>query len=289
MEFQRKDMTVARRPEWLRKKIDFSAMHGAETVLKRSGVRTVCAQARCPNISECFARKCAAFMILGTVCTRSCRFCNVTHGSPLPAADESSAVADAAANLGLGYAVVTSVTRDDIPDGGASLFAAAALALKKKNPSIGVELLVPDFMGSTASVETVVAADPDVFAHNVEMVPSLYSLRPGASYERSLLVLSAAKKAGARRTKSALMLGFGETRPELHRTLEDIRATGCDFLAIGQYLRPSFENVPVARYIEPDEFDEIAGIAYDIGFEHVESAPYVRSSYIADRYILHKD
>jgi lipoyl synthase len=278
-------MTAERKPEWLRKKIDFRAMHLPEEILADSGLHTVCHQALCPNISECFARKTAAFMILGNICTRNCLFCNVAHGTPIDAAaGESENVADAVFKLGLQYSVITSVTRDDLFDGGASAFAEVTREIKRRNPVVKVELLVPDFKGSESSIKTVLDSAPDVFAHNIEMVPSLYRLRPGASYERSLAVLSAAKRLGAKRVKSGIMLGLGETRDEVVQTLKDIHATGCDYISIGQYIRPSSENIPVARYVAPDEFENLGKIAHEIGFVHAESAPYVRSSYMADRY-----
>ncbi len=274
-----------RHPPWLKVR----APGGAEFVETRSAVRslglhTVCEEARCPNIGECWGNKTATFMLLGDTCTRNCSFCAVTHGRPLavdPA--EPGRVALAVARLGLQHVVATSVNRDDLSDGGAEHFAATARAVKALLPECRVEVLVPDFQGRRASVETVAGAPIDVFNHNVETVPRLYKrVRPGAQYERSLDVLETARRSGdAYQTKAGLMLGLGEEREELLRVFDDLRRVGCDILTLGQYLRPSAEHLPVERYVTPEEFAALKVDALGLGFRHVESGPLVRSSYHA--------
>jgi lipoic acid synthetase len=250
------------------------------------GLHTVCQEARCPNIAECWGHKTATFMLLGDTCTRNCGFCAVTHGRPLaidPA--EPVRVAAAVARLGLEHIVVTSVNRDDLPDGGAAHFAATARAIKHLLPGSRVEVLVPDFQGDLEAVGTVVHSPIDVFNHNLETVPRLYRrVRAGAHYERSLAVLAAARRVAARPemlTKAGLMLGLGETEDELIRVLKDLRAVGCDVLTLGQYLRPSAAHLPVERYVPPEEFAALGSHARELGFGHVESGPLVRSSYHA--------
>lgn len=275
-----------RRPPWINKKIDFRSMHGTELQLKGLGLHTVCHQARCPNISECYARGTATFLMLGDSCTRSCSFCNVTRG-PAAAADagEPDRIVEAVSRMGLSHAVITSVTRDDLHDGGASIFAAVTLKLKEHLPAVTVELLTPDFRGDISSVRTVAGARPDIFGHNLETVPSLYYLRPGCDYRRSLGLLAAVKSISpVMRTKSALMLGMGETRDELASVFNDLRGAGCDYLSIGQYLQPGRANLPVLEYIAPEIFEEYGRIAGGMGFLHVESGVYVRSSYRAECY-----
>ncbi len=275
-----------RRPEWINKKIDFRAMHGTEGRLRGLGLHTVCHQARCPNISECFSRGTATFLILGDACTRSCAFCNMKRG-PAAGADgaEQDRVVDAVRKMGLRHAVITSVTRDDLPDGGAEIFAAVTMNLKRHDPSLTVELLTPDFMGDASSIRTVVDSGPDIFGHNIETVRSRYFIRPGCDYRRSLGLLEAVKDMSPdMRTKSAMLLGMGETRSELIDVFHDLRVAGCDYLSIGQYLRPAKDNLPVMEYITPESFEEYKNIALEMGFGHVESGVYVRSSYRADNY-----
>ena len=248
-------------------------------------LNTVCDEAKCPNRVDCFSRGTATFMILGNRCTRDCRFCAVEHGRPLPVdREEPGRVAAAARSLGLGFVVVTSVTRDDLPDGGADLFADTIRAVRRELPEAGVEVLVPDFGGSAAAVDAVLAARPDVFAHNVETVPRLYpSVRSGADYERSLGVLARAAGEGrAAAVKSALMLGLGEERAEVERTLRELRSAGVDIVYLGQYLRPSEQHRPVARFVPPDEFEELRRFCIDEGFHWVSAGPFVRSSYQAE-------
>ena len=277
---------VARRhPPWL--KVRAPGGPGfAETMatVRELGLHTVCQEARCPNIGECWGHKTATFMLLGDTCTRNCGFCAVTHGRPL-AVDpgEPLRVASAVARLGLGHVVVTSVNRDDLPDGGAAHFAGTARAIKRLQPACRVEVLVPDFQGNLASVAEVVASPIDVFNHNLETVPRLYRrVRAGARYARSLAVLDAARRGrDGLLTKTGLMLGLGETQEELASVFRDLRSIGCDILTLGQYLRPSGEHLPVERYLPPEEFAALGAEALALGFRHVEAGPLVRSSYHA--------
>ncbi len=277
---------VARRhPPWL--KVRAPGGPGfAETMatVREMGLHTVCQEARCPNIGECWGHKTATFMLLGDTCTRNCGFCAVTHGRPL-AVDpgEPLRVASAVARLGLGHVVVTSVNRDDLPDGGAAHFAGTARAIKRLQPACRVEVLVPDFQGNLASVAEVVASPIDVFNHNLETVPRLYRrVRAGARYARSLAVLDAARRGrDGLLTKTGLMLGLGETQEELASVFRDLRSIDCDILTLGQYLRPSGEHLPVERYLPPEEFAALGAEALALGFRHVEAGPLVRSSYHA--------
>ena len=277
---------IARRhPPWL--KVRAPGGPGfAETMatVRELGLHTVCQEARCPNIGECWGHRTATFMLLGDTCTRNCGFCAVTHGRPR-AVDpgEPVRVASAIARLGLRHVVVTSVNRDDLPDGGAAHFAATARAIERLVPACRVEVLVPDFQGNLASVAEVVASPIDVFNHNLETVPRLYRrVRAGARYERSLAVLEAARRRGERLlTKTGLMLGLGETQDELVSVFADLRRIGCDILTLGQYLRPSAEHLPVERYVPPEEFAALRAEALVLGFRHVEAGPLVRSSYHA--------
>jgi len=277
---------VARRhPPWL--KVRAPGGPGfAETMatVREMGLHTVCQEARCPNIGECWGHKTATFMLLGDTCTRNCGFCAVTHGRPLGVdPGEPLRVASAVARLGLGHVVVTSVNRDDLPDGGAAHFAGTARAIKRLQPACRVEVLVPDFQGNLASVAEVVASPIDVFNHNLETVPRLYRrVRAGARYARSLAVLDAARRGrDGLLTKTGLMLGLGETQEELASVFRDLRSIGCDILTLGQYLRPSGEHLPVERYLPPEEFVALGAEALALGFRHVEAGPLVRSSYHA--------
>ncbi|MBN1497475.1 MAG: lipoyl synthase [Spirochaetes bacterium] len=274
------------RPQWLNKKIDYRAMHETEARLRGLDLHTVCHQARCPNIAECFSRGTATFLILGDVCTRGCSFCAVKHGAPGPPdTTEPGRVAEAVKRMGIRHAVVTSVTRDDLADGGASVFAGVIRELRLLDPPVAVEVLVPDFKGEKEAIDAVTIAGPDIFGHNIETVPSLYAVRKGCDYKRSLTVLEVARASSpALRTKSGLMLGLGETADEVIAVLRDLRSVGCDYLSLGQYLRPGKENTPVREYVEPGLFDHYKEEAGALGFLHVESGPYVRSSYMAERY-----
>lgn len=247
-------------------------------------LNTVCRGARCPNIFECYARRTATFLVMGNVCTRGCRFCAILGGRPGPLDEgEPLRVAEASKRLGLRHVVITSVTRDDLPNGGAEHFARTIRAVKNVLDCT-VEVLTPDFKGDSHALETVLNAGPDVFNHNVETVPRIYSeVRPGADYERSLeLLRRAAQERPDIFTKSGIMLGLGETDEEIKRTLLDIRETGCRIVTIGQYLCPGEDHFPTARYYTPDEFDNWKGVSEDMGFDQAHSGPFVRSSYMAD-------
>jgi lipoyl synthase len=274
-----------RKPLWIDKKVDFKAMHRVEGIISDLRLHTVCSQARCPNISECFGRGNATFLIMGDICTRRCVFCGVGKGAPeVPDPDEPGRICEAVKRLGLRHVVITSVTRDDLVDGGASVFAAVTDALRMAVPAIKIEVLTPDFLGMMDSVDTVLAAGPDIFGHNVETVPSLYRLRPGADYGRSLGLLEHAAGRGAL-TKSAIMLGLGESEDEVIRVMRDLRGAGCGLLSLGQYLQPGAGCVPVREYYPPDRFDCLRETALGMGFSHVESGVYARSSWHAEAYL----
>ncbi len=274
------------RPRWLtvRAPSGPDAERVAEALARRN-LRTVCRDARCPNVGECWNRGTATVIVLGPACTRGCAFCSVTPGAPSPPdPDEPRRVGEVAAELRWRHVVVTSVTRDDLPDGGASHFARVVAELRALSPGSSVELLVPDFRGDPGAIAAVVRAGPDVLAHNVETVPRLYpAVRPGADYRRSLGLLALARALSpALPLKSGLMAGFGETRDEIVAVLRDLREAGVTIATIGQYLAPSKAHPAPARYLSPGEFEEIAGAAREMGFPHVASAPLVRSSYRAE-------
>ena len=273
------------RPAWLRAPAPVGDNYSElKRLVADLNLHTVCESAACPNVGECWNRRTATFMILGNMCTRRCGFCAVQKGAPLPVDyDEPRRVAEACAALGLKYAVVTSVNRDDRKDGGAELFALTIQAVRDRIPACRVEVLVPDFQGSHAALEIVMNAHPDVLNHNIETVPRLYrQVRLGARYERSLDMLAFAKRLRPFiPTKSGLMVGLGETRDEVLAVMRDLRKHDVDILTIGQYLRPTRKHLPVIRYVTREEFDEYKSIGYDLGFGHVESGPLVRSSYHA--------
>ncbi len=279
-------MNITRKPEWLQKKINPAAHAEMERLLGDHRLHTVCQEAMCPNISECFRNRQATFLILGKRCTRLCSFCNVTKEVPLPADPaEPGRVAAAVARLGLAHVVITSPTRDDLPDGGASLYAATVAAIRAASPATRVELLIPDFQGSRPSLAVVAEAHPDIIGHNVETVPRLYGIRSGADYRRSLSVLATARElTPALPTKSGIMLGLGETEEEVLEVFADLRRAGCAYLSIGQYLAPSRRHFPVQEFVRPEQFDRLRERALVMGFVHVESGPYVRSSYLAEQY-----
>jgi lipoic acid synthetase len=274
-----------KRPPWLKVKLDdWDAFRRTEEVVEVHGLNTVCHSAHCPNIAECWSRRTATLMLLGNVCTRRCGFCAVKSG--VPAAfdpHEPRRVAQAVRDMGLKFAVLTSVARDDLPDGGAFVFAESIREIRRLCPGVGVEVLIPDLRGEDEHLDTVFEARPDVLNHNIETVRRLQRLvRPSASYERSLYVLERASKQGLV-AKSGLMLGLGETNDEVKDAIRDLRAHGVDLLTIGQYLPPDNEHLPLRRYATPAEFDELGAYARELGFVHVESAPLVRSSYHAER------
>ncbi|MDR0377332.1 MAG: lipoyl synthase [Spirochaetaceae bacterium] len=280
------DTQTRTKPAWLRKKHVVNPNQGlVEEILTNLSLNTVCREAMCPNYMECFARKTATFLILGKNCTRNCAFCNVTHSDPLPAdPDEPERVGKAAAGLGLRYVVVTSVTRDDLPDGGAAHFAAVVREIRKRSPAAAIEVLIPDFQGNEAALAVVAETGPTVISHNVETVSGLYSqVRAQADYRRSLGVIKNIGRLNSRiRSKSGIMVGLGETREQVLELFEDLRSVGCSILTIGQYLAPSRKHYPVKEFVRPETFDEYKATAMSMGFEYVASAPFVRSSYRAD-------
>jgi lipoic acid synthetase len=260
-----------------------------KTLMRQQGLHTICEDAKCPNIGECWNAGTATFMILGDVCTRSCGFCAVTTGRP-GAIDplEPYRLAEAVHELGLDYVVITSVNRDDVPSGGAEIFAGCIRAIRRRDPSVRVEVLIPDFKGNWNALATVMRARPFVLNHNIETVPRLYSfVRPQAQYARSLELIRRAKAmAPDVLAKSGFMVGLGETRDELFAIMRDLRANGCDIVTIGQYLRPSMQHLPVDRYYEPGEYETFRAFGRELGFHHVEAGPLVRSSYHAEKQSL---
>ncbi|MBF8278080.1 MAG: lipA [Candidatus Brocadiaceae bacterium] len=275
------------RPDWLKVRLPAgSGFLQVKNVLRERNLHTVCEEAVCPNIGECFERGTATFLILGDVCTRECGFCAVKKGHPSGVdGDEPRRIAGAVMEMKLNYAVITSVTRDDLPDGGASVYALTIQAIRERCRNCKVEVLIPDFAGSPGALEAVIQAQPDVLNHNLETVPRLYPrVRPFADYARSLSLLQDARKGGAHvTTKSGLMAGFGETWEELLQTMRDIRDTGCDRLTLGQYLRPNKDSLPIHRYYTPAEFNRLRMEGERMGFNQVTSGPLVRSSYYAER------
>lgn len=276
------------KPAWLKAKIPSGKNYTElKDLLRGSGLHTVCEEAQCPNIGECWNKRSATIMILGDTCTRSCGFCAVKTGKPkITDWQEPERVGKAVAQLGLRHIVITSVDRDDLPDGGSEIFARTIELVKKQNPGLVLEVLIPDFKGDLKSLKRVFDAGPDILNHNLETVPRLQkTVRPQANYERSLLVLAEAKKHGLQ-NKSGIMLGLGESWEEVVATLKDLREkTGCDVLTLGQYLAPSAQHLPVARYYTPQEFEELGRIAKNLGFPHVASGPFVRSSYFAEEQV----
>jgi lipoic acid synthetase len=277
-----------RLPEWLRKpQRNVEADHDLKKMLRTRGLHTVCEEARCPNRNDCFSRGAATFMILGDVCSRSCGFCSVKTGRGLPMeslAEEPEQVAEAAAQLNLRYVVITSVNRDELPDGGATHFARTIHAVRRRLPQSKIEALTPDFKGNRAALHTILDACPDTFNHNVETVPRLYGrVRPQADYQQSLDVfLNARSYSPDVLTKSGFMLGLGERRDEVKRLLEDLRAHGVDVATIGQYLQPTRRHLPVEEYVHPDTFEEYKEYGERLGFRAVFSGPLVRSSFMAE-------
>jgi len=272
-----------RRPSWITKRVNISRQYSQIChLLKKSKLHTVCESASCPNIYECFSRRHLTFLILGNVCTRNCRFCGVSKGKPEPPdPEESEKIASFVASLQLPYVVITSVTRDDLPDGGAYHFKEVTDAIKKISPSTRVELLLPDFQGNHKSLEVLFQADADIIGHNIETVPELYpEVRPKASYQVSLNVIRKIKRAGFP-VKSSLMLGLGETSSQVQSVLKELRQAGCDFLVLGQYLQPDPGCLPVREYISPQRFAEYEELARKTGFTKIFSGPFFRSSYHA--------
>ncbi len=277
-----------RKPPWLRVKAPTtSAVADLKKILRDNRLHTVCEEASCPNITECFGKGTATFMIMGDICTRRCTFCDVAHGRPNPLdGDEPGNLARTIAAMDLSYVVVTSVDRDDLRDGGAGHFVDCIRAIRTQSPNTRIEVLVPDFRGRMdRALQIMDAAPPDVFNHNVETIPRLYrQVRPGSDFAHSLeLIRSFKSRHPSVPTKSGLMVGIGETLDEVHAVMQDLRAHDCDMLTVGQYLQPSRHHLPVTRYVTPDEFALVEKRGYELGFAHVASGPLVRSSYHADQ------
>jgi lipoic acid synthetase len=274
-----------KKPPWLKKKIPpIQDLKKIKSILTETELHTVCEEARCPNLGECFSQGTATILILGRICTRDCGFCAVEHGSPVPPDEaEPRHVAQAIKKMGLQYVVITSVTRDDLSDGGGSHFAKTIQAIREMDREIRIEVLVPDFKGDWNSLNRVLQEGPDVLNHNIETVRRLYvEVRPQADYERSLNLLKRSKEMYPKiRTKSGFMLGLGESREEVLDLFQDLRTAKCDFLTIGQYLQPHANRLPVVRYIEPEEFEAYRKIGEEVGFKMVSSGPFVRSSFHA--------
>jgi len=276
---------MRRHPDWLKVRIGSGENYSkVKNLLRSAKLHTICEEAKCPNIAECFGGGTAVFLILGNICTRSCRYCNVTHGNPSSInVHEPHDIAESVHTLGLKYVVVTSVTRDDLPDGGAGVFYETVQEIRRFNKECKIEVLIPDFQANEGALQKIIDAAPDVINHNIEVVKELFSLiRPQGDYQRSLDVLQAIKKKTKKiPTKSGLMVGLGETKEQIRSTFEDLRTAQVDFLTIGQYLQPTQMHTQIIKYYSPDEFQELKTIAQNLGFTHVESGPLVRSSYHA--------
>lgn len=276
---------MRRHPDWLKVKIpggkNFVKM---KSLLRSAKLHTICEEAKCPNIAECFNSGTAVFLILGDICTRNCKYCNVSHGKPLPLnSSEPSDVAESVEKLGLNYVVITSVTRDDLEEGGASVFAETAEKIRDLNSDCKIELLIPDFKEDFNALKKVVGSKPDVINHNIEVVKDLFpSIRPEGDYDTSLNVLENIKKINKNiLSKSGFMVGLGENKDQIIKTMKDLKSADVDFLTIGQYLQPSKEHAEIKKYYTPEEFEDFKQIALNLGFKHVESGPLVRSSYHA--------
>ncbi|MDX4057349.1 lipoyl synthase [Aliarcobacter skirrowii] len=284
-----KERANFKKPEWLRKKLTPHAQIEMENLLKDvGGLHTICQEAKCPNISECFANKNATFLILGNICTRRCTYCNVTTGKPHSVdLSEIQKVTTSVLRLGLKFVVITSPARDDLADGGAEQFYRVTKDILEKSPQTKVEILIPDFKANEESLKRVIDSGATIIGHNVETVPSLYRIRRNGTYERSLEVLRKLKELGGDKikTKSALMVGLGETEDEMIAVFKDLLGVGCKFLSIGQYLAPSGDFEKVIEYVKPEQFKRYEQLAYDLGFEFVKASPYARSSYMAHQYL----
>lgn len=289
MEKMPKQPGPGRKPDWLKKRISASGTSFAATrqLLNHHSLHTVCRSALCPNLQECWSKGTATFLLLGDVCTRSCRFCAVgTASKPaMPDPREPDKIAEAVSSMKLRHAVLTSVNRDDLEDGGASHWVQTIQAVRALNPGLSIECLIPDFKGSVSSLELIMSERPEVLNHNIETVPSLYrKVRPQADYQGSLDVIELAKRRFRLATKSGIMVGMGETNEEVEASLHDLRAHGCDMVTIGQYLQPTASHHPVQRYVTPEEFEHLRSVAEKAGFRHIQSGPFVRSSYHAEAF-----
>ena len=282
-------MKKRRHPDWLKVPLGSGQAYvEMKKMLRKAKLHTICEEAKCPNMAECFGNGTAVFLILGDTCTRNCKYCNVKHGKPLPLnPDEPKDVAESVKKLGLKYVVITSVTRDDLEDGGASVFYDCVKEIKKLNDACKVEVLIPDFRGSKDALKKVMDSRPDVINHNIEVSEGLFpEVRPEGNYKTSLSLLENIKNIdGNVKTKSGFMVGLGEDTSHIIKMMEDLRKVKADFLTIGQYLQPTINHAEIKKYYTPEEFEEFKGIALDMGFEHVESGPLVRSSYHAERAI----
>ncbi len=278
---------MRRHPDWLKVKIGGGKNYARmKSLLRNAKLHTICEEAKCPNIAECFNSGTAVFLILGDVCTRNCRYCNVKYGKPSSLnLNEPMDVAESVKELGLKYVVITSVTRDDLEDGGANVFYKTVKEIKKLNKNCKIEVLIPDFKGKMESLKKIINAKPDVINHNIEVVQELFpEIRPQGNYETSLEILTNIKKIKKEvKTKSGFMVGLGETNEQILKTMNDLKKANVDFLTIGQYLQPSRDHVEIKRYYTPEEFEEFKKTALSMGFRHVESGPLVRSSYHAEK------
>jgi len=285
---EKKEKVGFKKPEWLRKKLVPTAQKEMENLLGEHGLHTICQEAKCPNISECYAKKNATFLILGNICTRRCSYCNVHTGLPTEVdLAEVDGVTESVLKLGLKFVVITSPARDDLKDGGAEQFYRVTQNILEKSPGTQVEILIPDFKAKEESLQRAVDSGAVIIGHNIETVPSLYRIRKNASYKRSLEVLRKLKELGGNeiKTKSALMVGLGETEEEMVQVFKDLREVGCEFLSIGQYLAPSGDYEKVKEFVTPEQFDRYKKLALDLGFSFVHSTPYARSSYMAHEYL----
>ena len=288
MEASNSNPTPVRKPNWLRVKLPTGTNYRAvRNVVDQYKLHTICESGRCPNMGECWGEGTATFMILGNICTRSCGFCNVATGRPLPVDwDEPDRVARSIQRMKIKHAVLTSVDRDDLADGGSIIWAETVAAVRRLSPGTTMETLIPDFRGITDQIDRIVEAAPEVVSHNMETVRRLTrQVRIQAQYDRSLEVLRYLKANGVNRTKTGIMLGLGETEDELYQTLDEVRSVGVDVVTLGQYLQPSARHLPVQRFVEPEEFERLGAYARTLGFRHVESSPLVRSSYNAERHV----
>ena len=288
MEAPNSNPTPVRKPNWLRVKLPTGTNYRAvRNVVDQYKLHTICESGRCPNMGECWGEGTATFMILGNICTRSCGFCNVATGRPLPVDwDEPDRVARSIQRMKIKHAVLTSVDRDDLADGGSIIWAETVSAVRRLSPGTTMETLIPDFRGITDQIDRIVEAAPEVVSHNMETVRRLTrQVRIQAQYDRSLEVLRYLKANGVNRTKTGIMLGLGETEDELYQTLDEVRSVGVDVVTLGQYLQPSARHLPVQRFVEPEEFERLGAYARTLGFRHVESSPLVRSSYHAERHV----
>ena len=281
-----------RKPSWLNKKISFSAQRKMEELLHNASLHTICQEAKCPNISECFAKKQATFLILGNICTRKCTYCHVTTGRPMTVdTKEIANVTESVLALGLKHVVITSPARDDLSDGGANHFYEVTRSIKEASSDTAVELLVPDFRGNIDSIKRVIESGAEIIGHNIETIPRRYDIRKGGKYDRSIEVLRQIHELGKHKTKTktGIMVGFGESEKEMIEVFKELLSVGCKLLSIGQYLPPSKEFEKLVEYVTPEQFERYKDIALSMGFDFVHSSPYTRSSFMAHEYLVASD